>query len=217
MSSVSDPAPSPPVERVRKAKGQGGERRQEILDHALRLFVEHGVDEVSTRKIAQAVGVSQPTLYAYFPTKDAILEEVCERAFEELTQRMRAILAEAAPADRLTALGRAYIQFGLERPDAYRIAFMLEEHGRREHDHDPGAPKAGMACFEVAREAVAERLGADHPDIETASQIVWAAQHGLVSLLLAREGFPWVDRDRLIERHLRVLGAGFAAVFDAPA
>ena len=55
-----------PLRSPRKAKGAGPERREEILAAALRLFGQYGLYGVSTRQIAQAVGVSQPTLYAYF-------------------------------------------------------------------------------------------------------------------------------------------------------
>ena len=72
----------------RKAKGQGAERREEILAAALKLFTEFGLYAVSTRQIAQAVGISQPTLYAYFPTKDDIGRELHGRAFALLAQSL---------------------------------------------------------------------------------------------------------------------------------
>ena len=74
----------------RKAKGQGAERREEILAAALKLFNEFGVYAVSTRQIAEAVGISQPTLYAYFPTKDDIGMELHSRAFAMLGERLAA-------------------------------------------------------------------------------------------------------------------------------
>lgn len=192
---------------ARKSRGQGGERREEILDHAMRLFAQHGVHEVSTRRIAEAVGVSQPTLYAYFPTKDAILEEVCARAFDELRTRMRAIDETPDSLSRIKEMTRGYIRFGLERPDAYRIAFMIE--GLREPD--PDRRKPGKDVFDMCRACVSRHLGADHPDLEVAAQSLWANQHGLVSLLLARPGFPWAERERLVEHHVRGVIAGLPA------
>ena len=55
---------------------------------------------------------------------------------------------------------------------------------------------------------MAKRLGWDHLDLETASQSLWAAMHGLVSLLLARKGFPFVERQRLIDWHVAALLKG---------
>ncbi len=201
-----DVEPAAPQRSARKRKGQGGERREEIVQHAIRLFAQRGVHTVSTRHIAEAVGVSQPTLYAYFPTKDALLIEACRRAFDELTRRMKA--AAAGPGDPLEAMGRAYILFGLEQPDAYRIAFMLEGE-----PHDPLAPPPAMEeklhvgrdCFGLLLEAVRARLGAGHAEVDVTAQSLWASQHGLVSLLIARAAFPWVDRELLIDFHVRRL------------
>ncbi|HVR10480.1 MAG TPA: TetR/AcrR family transcriptional regulator [Thermoanaerobaculia bacterium] len=40
---------------------------------------------------------------------------------------------------------------------------------------------------------------AESPEVELASQAIWTAMHGLVSLLIARPEFPWLERERLIE------------------
>ena len=79
---------APSSRSPRKAKGQGAERREEILAAALSLFTEFGIYAVSTRQIAQAVGISQPTLYAYFPTKDDIGHELQDRAFALLARKL---------------------------------------------------------------------------------------------------------------------------------
>lgn len=195
-----------PVRSERKPRGQGAERREEILEAALHLFAQHGVHGVSTRMIAEAVGISQPTLYAYFATKDLMLEEVSSRAFAELYRRMEAIGPELDTSERLCALGRAYIRFGLEQPDAYRIAFMIERDLSPEDVMQAHAQaKPGQNAFDLPRQAVEAHLGAGHPDIEVVAQSIWASAHGLVSLLIARCWFPWVDRELLIERHVEMM------------
>ena len=113
----------------RKPKGTSPERRQEILAHALALFCEYGVHRVSTRQIARAVGISQPSLYAHFPNRQAIVNEVCEGAFARLTTRMQAVLRPAHGPEVIQDLARVYIEFGLAEPDAYRVAFMIEPIG----------------------------------------------------------------------------------------
>ncbi len=47
-----------------------------------------------------------------------------------------------------------------------------------------------------------EDLAPDAAAIDTAAQFSWAGMHGLVSLLLARPEFPFVDRETPIEAHL---------------
>lgn len=55
-------------------------RRQQILDSAIACFAEHGFG-VRTRELTKRIGVSQPLLYRYFPSKDAVIEAVIEAVF----------------------------------------------------------------------------------------------------------------------------------------
>lgn len=195
------------VRSGKKPKGAGPERRQEILAHALTLFSEHGAHRVSTRQIAAAVGISQPSLYAYFPTKQAIVDEVCEHAFSRLTARMQAVLHPGHGPEVMPDLARVYIDFGLSEPDAYRVAFMIEAtHEIAGEEPDP-ALKAGLKSFAVCRGAIAQAYGAGLPEaeIDILAQSIWASLHGLVSLLIARPSFPWGDKARLVETHIERL------------
>ncbi|CAN5321329.1 TetR/AcrR family transcriptional regulator [soil metagenome] len=200
------PADDAPVRSLRKAKGQGAERREEILAHAERIFAQHGVQSVSTRQIADAVGVSQPTLYAYFPRKSDLLDEVSVRAFAQVEAMSARI--HAGPGRSLRDIAYAYVAFGLEHPDPYRIAFMIEHPEADGPPPDEEDMKPGLNAFGNLRDAVARHLGERHPDIEVCSQSLWAGMHGLVALLLVRCSFPWVDRDRLIDWHVEALLRG---------
>ena len=204
MTPASDSVPA-----GRRPKGAGPDRRRQILAEALKLFSEFGVHRVSTRQIAAAVGISQPSLYAHFPTKQAIVDEVCADAFALLTARMQAVLPPGHGPEAMPALARVYIDFGLSEPDAYRVAFMIEAlHEAADPASDP-ALKAGLQSYAVCRAAVAQAYGAgrDEAEIDVMAQSIWASLHGLVSLLIARPTFPWADRERLIEAHIgRLLG-----------
>ena len=197
----------------RKAKGHGGERREEILSHALRLISEAGVHNVSTRQIAHAVGISQPTLYAYFPNRHAIVGEVGLRAFAALAEQMRAAVSASNTArDCLTAVARNYVMFGLEQPDAYRVAFMIEARDSEEKGGEDIVLSAGVETFAIHRQCVSAFLCADTADGEVTmiAQSMWASLHGLVSLLIARPGFPWADQQALIDHHIEVMTKGYA-------
>jgi AcrR family transcriptional regulator len=196
----------------RKAKGHGGERREEILAHALRLISEAGVHNVSTRQIAQAVGISQPTLYSYFPNRYALIGEVGLRAFAALADQMRrACSAPGSAQDRLVAVARNYVTFGLEQPDAYRVAFMIEADTAGEKGADDPVLTAGLATFAIHCQCVADYLGdgVASDDVSLIAQSMWASLHGLVSLLIARPHFPWTDRARLIDCHIAAMMHGY--------
>ncbi|MFN3469735.1 MAG: TetR/AcrR family transcriptional regulator [Novosphingobium sp.] len=183
--------------------GRVADRREQILDEAQRLFLEHGLDGVTTRQIAKAVGISQPSLYAHFPNRDAIAVELCVRAFRLLETRLLAVDDSQTGAERIRQLCRAYIAFGLEQPAAYRVAFVADMAVDNESGVHRGL-EAGLAAFAVVRRA----FGAVHADparAEVAAQSVWAGIHGLVTILHTRPEFPFVDRRALIEAHIERL------------
>ena len=66
------------------ARLTGQERRAAIIDTAINLFAENGFRGVTTRELAQAVGVSEPVLYQHFPSKrdlyNAIIETIVEKS-----------------------------------------------------------------------------------------------------------------------------------------
>lgn len=200
------------VRSPRKPKGQGAERRQEILDAALILFAQRGVLGVTTRDIAAAVGLSQPALYGHFRNRDEITAEVCEQAFRQLKDRIEALpVADEVSRGGFLRLCRTYIDFGLEQPDAYRIAFMLEKAQTQSDPPDARILAAGIDVYEAFRDWVAQLVaaGLTRPgDVSLLTQALWAGLHGLTSLLIARPHFPWVNPEALIARHLEILADG---------
>ncbi|MFS2155306.1 TetR/AcrR family transcriptional regulator [Rhizobium sp. Rhizsp42] len=56
------------------------DREQEIVREAVNFFAEFGF-EGNTRELARRLGITQPLLYRYFPTKDALVEKVYEAVF----------------------------------------------------------------------------------------------------------------------------------------
>ena len=77
----------------KKARGLGFERRDEILAAAKALFLKEGVERVSTRKLAQLVGLSQTGIYVYFKSKQAILAALIDTSFRKLWHSCCAIAA----------------------------------------------------------------------------------------------------------------------------
>lgn len=72
--------------RVRKATGDDRERA--ILATAERLLEERALHEISVDDLARGAGISRPTFYFYFPSKDAVLLTLLDRMVEEARGRM---------------------------------------------------------------------------------------------------------------------------------
>jgi AcrR family transcriptional regulator len=160
---------------------------------------------VSIRAVADAVGVTPPSIYLHFADKDELLHEVCERHFALLDERMLAAGAGANdPLDSLLLRGLAYVRFGLENPEHYRILFMAAEKATAHHDDGEIIEKSASLRHMV--EAVQRCMDAglireDDPRLVTLG--LWATAHGLTSLLIAKPSFPWPEPYQLAERILR--------------
>src|SRR6266545_2557125 len=105
--------------RSRAPKGEGRRLREEILDACEKLLLATGSAEaVSIRAVADAVGVTAPSIYRHFPDKTTLIFEVCERHFNELDKQIdEAVAGTTDPVKRLQARGIAYVRFGRDNPE----------------------------------------------------------------------------------------------------
>ena len=194
--------------RVRARPGEGVLLREEILRAAEELLAETGTDEALTlRAVAARTGVSTPSVYLHFADKEALIEAVCLRAWDELGRRMREhAVSVTDPFRALGRYGRAYARFALDHPTQYRILMMRAAVA-------PGIPPAAAACFGYTVEAVAACVstGVLRGKPETLALGLWSAIHGCVSLLLTQPSLPWPDDlDGLIDDIVRMAGFGTA-------
>jgi AcrR family transcriptional regulator len=203
----------------RKSRGSGHERMGEILAAASALFVEYGFENVSTRKIAEKVGISQAALFTYYKTKDEIFSRLVQDAFDELGRSLGEIEAQATDGrDWLRRCVAGYIAFGLGHPDEYRMAFMImKPHHRNPELPMPlgGGHQVGMAVFGQLIAKVAQLMndGVIRSDLGPPSlvaQILWGSIHGLVAALIARPKphFPWDDPEVLARTQAEILLSG---------
>jgi AcrR family transcriptional regulator len=157
--------------------------RERLCDLAEEKFAKHGLDAVTMRELADAMGVSPMTPYRYFKDKDAILAAVRARAFNRFAEAME----KAEAGMRRTGGGQpaaAYIDFALSNPAAYRMMFDTSQ---------PTAPdyRDLVAAMTRARETMTsgwkylKAQGHFTGDVELAGHLHWSAMHGAVMLELA--------------------------------
>jgi AcrR family transcriptional regulator len=188
--------------------------RQGILDAAGELFAREGYENVSMRKIAHRIDYSPTTIYLYFQDKFELLRAICEETFGKLVAQFIEIERTTAdPLERLNRAGRAYIEFGLKYPNHYKVTFISapEPADVSQARHQVSA---GEACFRHLRTMVEDCIRQKRfreVDVDTASQTLWAATHGLTSLLIAHPDFPWAQQDDLIDHMLDVVTRGLVA------
>ena len=201
------------VRRARARRGEGDKLRSEILD-AAQALLEKTSDEsaVSIRSVAEAVGITPPSIYLHFADKQQLLIAVCERSFAQVSAAVEDAARDAADAlEALGLAGRAYAKFGLEHPEQYRILFMRKappeiEQMEVERLKNSSGFHFLLGAVQECMEGGLMRRG----DPVLAAVGLWAAVHGVTSLLICKPGFGWPPLEAMIDSvvgaYLRGLG-----------
>ena len=199
MSRVAKEARHKSPIRRRSPRGEGDKLGLEILDAAEALLVRTGnADLVSIRSIANAVGVTPPSIYRHFADKDELVNAICERRFADLNAAFDSTNTKTDPVDRLKEMGRAYGRFALEHPEHYRVLMMTTSTRDKAQEASEGQKAFGRLVEAVATCQASDRIVAGDPT--EIAVFLWSGLHGLVSLRITSPNFPWpAEPDRLLE------------------
>jgi AcrR family transcriptional regulator len=197
-----------PLKRRRAPRGSGEHLRDEILDATTDLLMETGhAKAVSIRSVAQRVGVTPPSIYLHFADKNDLLGAVVADVFRELDDAMLAGAAGVeGPLARLRSFGLSYVHFAVSHPEHYRLATM-----------DP-FPKPNAEVDDVLRSSAFDHFRQTVVECTEAGLFVgddlaitfdlWAAAHGVASLMIAKPYLPWGGVDEFADRVLCAAAAG---------
>jgi AcrR family transcriptional regulator len=112
------PALAPPIAPLPRSLAEPSGRRDEILDAAAELFRRRGFATVGVDEIGEAVGITGPSVYKHFPSKQAILVGISQRSANRLEANAIAAYSVADdPATLLALLIDSYIQVLTSTPD----------------------------------------------------------------------------------------------------
>lgn len=179
MNHVSEAA----ILRTRKPRGQGASRRGEILEAAKRLFTEEGYGQATMRRIAAAVGVSPTAIYLHFADKEAILKAISEDFFAELLVGLQVMkAADTPPLARLRAGMKAFVLFGLERADEYRLTFQTRAPAiQKPKDGPEDVADMSFAVLEHAVEELVEAGIFRRADPYVIAETIFVCLHGVTA------------------------------------
>ncbi len=140
-----------PASRIRYS---ADERREQVIAAAIREFAEQGYQAASTAAIARRAGISQPYIYALFPSKQDLFIAV----HDEVIGRIRHTFAEAAghgstPDEKLERMGEAYPALIADR-DALRAQLQTYATG------DPVIQAHAARCYRELYDEVIQLSGA---------------------------------------------------------
>lgn len=187
--------------------------RERLCDAAERLFVERGIEAVTIRELAAAIGVSPMTPYRYFKDKDAILAAVRARAFDRHADALERAFAAAGPgpSERSAAIGEAYLDFALANPEAYRLMFDIAPRpGDLTYPELVRASERSRATMTAHLEDLAA-AGVLPGDPDALGHLFWAALHGPIMLQLSGMLTPPHDARSLARGLMTALSQTLAA------
>lgn len=149
-----------------------------LLEAGLLEAKTSGARNLGVTHLAKLVGVSPMAVYRHFSSGESLKAAISQLAREELAQRMiDAMSTETDVKHRFLATGRAYIQFGLEEPGLFAVAFV-----------DCSALPGRMdepSSWAILQDSILDLSAAglvDKSDVEEIAMFCWSAAHGYASL-----------------------------------
>jgi len=151
--------------------------REAIVREARRILESEGLEGLTMRRVAQAVGVRAPSLYKHVRDRGELIRLIANDTVAELGRRMEATSASGDPRRDMGSLARTLRTFAHEQPEAYRLLWSrLPEAWRVDADVNA---RAAEPVLRVAAELAGEARSLEVARLFTA----WA--HGFVSMELA--------------------------------
>ena len=137
-------------------------REELILDHAQRMLLRDGFQNLNLDALAESVEYSKGTLYLHFKTKEDIALAVITRALKERADFFeRAFQFQGRSRERARAVGFACCHFAKVYPDYFSVELMLKSHSFWEKADEVRQHTYGMQggrCFRVMHRLVTEGL-----------------------------------------------------------
>ena len=149
------------VIQTRKVRDRAA-REELILDHAQRILLRDGFQNLNLDELAEAVEYSKGTLYLHFKTKEDIALAVVTRAQKERADFFeRAASFEGRSRERVRAIGFACCHFAKVYPDYFNVEMMLKSLSFWEKADEARQHQFAMQggrCFRVMHKLVTEGL-----------------------------------------------------------
>lgn len=163
-------------------------RREEILDAALTVFAERGLEGASTEEIARRAGISQPYVFRLFGTKKELFRAVVARCFRETLELFQRAAEGLRGEEALQAMGTAYMQMLLS--DRTRLRGQMQAYAACGDEDVCAVVRAGFGDLV----AYAERVSGLPPEDVSSFFARGMLLNVLSSMNLSDPSEPWALR-----------------------
>src|SRR5690348_11701914 len=167
------------------------ERRRQLLDAALEVFVARGYHAAAMDEIAERAGVSKPVLYQHFPGKLDLYLALLDESVEALNVAVRTALESTTDnKQRVSATFTAFFDFVGSTGQAFRLVF--ESDLRNEPAVRSRLDESSRDCAEMISEIIREDAGVGDEDAHLLGM-------GLVGMAQVSATY-WLSTDRAIPK-----------------
>jgi AcrR family transcriptional regulator len=154
---------APSDARPRSSRLPRHERRRQLLDAALEVFVTRGYHAAAMDEIAERAGVSKPVLYQHFPGKLELYLALLDESVDALIETVRTALRSTTDnRQRVSATFSAYFEFVGGEGQAYRLVF--ESDLSNEPAVRARLDRSQYECAELISQVVREDAGISADD-----------------------------------------------------
>lgn len=183
--------------------------RQRIIDAAFKLFTERGIDQTTTREIAQAAEVNEVTLFRHFGNKEGIARAAVEHAIPgEALPHFSELPLSGNLAHDLDLLTRKIIALHEQRRDFFRFCFanIVQHSEQREFFLNMQKPLFAWLTDFFAPHCKNTKLDAEAMAHEFIGPIVMRSirRHFLDDVL--------IDEDRFVRHHATIIATALKAL-----
>lgn len=188
--------PAQPRRRVRRGNTEDAQAlRQDMLAAAMALFAQGGVDALTMRAVAEAVGVSVMTPYRYFADKSELMRGLWQGVLRAACDRMRAAVdAQAGGRAKQRAMIEAFLDHWEEHPDHFRLVYQTDKVTQQV----PASPLAQEPVYAELLQlvqgvtvAVAEEIGAGPEHVRLAGDLRFSMLLGYLQAAMVNRRYPW--------------------------
>jgi AcrR family transcriptional regulator len=158
--------------------------KEEIVEAALRVTREGGIDSLTARSLAAELGASTRPMFTYFETVDELKHEVHEAAKDVYKDYIERGLAEPVP---FLGVGQNTIRFAREEPELFRLLFLQKPDGA-----DGGAAEALAFSQDLVRDSIMGIYKMDAYEADCYYRNLWLIAFSFCAMIAAGE-CPYTD------------------------
>ncbi len=192
----------PPRRKKPRKRYHHGDLRNALLKAARQVLEERGPSFLGLREISRRVGVSAPSAYHHFPSRDALALGLAEQGALEMAQALMVKPGEGN--DTLLPYGEAYVAFARANPALYRL--MFGEGFPAVSQYSQAVRDLRQRSFEIMKSTLEKRL--PETAVPIAGLFLWALVHGLGLLLIDGQLETNDTPKDLVHQVLKLAGTG---------